>query len=95
MNARSIRDMTTADHNAACHRSYDHYDSGRTFTPVVRTLTATAEAYGPGHPLYVRIDAGERVMVRSLSNAGFRGIEATITTTDGRTIHGVSAGWLR
>jgi hypothetical protein len=38
--------------------------------------------------------AGTVVTVRSFSNAGFRGIEATITAPDGTSLHNVSAGAL-
>jgi hypothetical protein len=85
----TIREASQADSTIARNRSYDFRRTG------AAVLEADAEAYAPGDDRYVRIAAGEHVTVTSIGNAGFRGIEATITTDDGRRIHGVSTGWLR
>lgn len=43
---------------------------------------------------YTTIPAGTQGVLVSFSNAGFRGIEATVALDSGQTIHGISAGAL-
>jgi hypothetical protein len=42
----------------------------------------------------VTVEEGEMVRITYYSNAGFRGIEASIQLADGSLLHGVSAGLL-